>query len=126
MVLSWLTSLPAVPRIGREFDLATWWAESRAAFEREVPRISIVVSVSSEELWRLADVVGSRVVREAQRIGPPDADGRQVLRIVVEWPAEAAGRFVAAAPEIKVLEPARLRDEILAVARTAVETYSRP
>ncbi|NJD29451.1 MAG: WYL domain-containing protein [Chloroflexi bacterium] len=109
-----------------DFDLATWWAESRAAFEREVPRISIVVRVPSEDMWRLADVVGNRVVREAVGIGPPDAHGRQVLRIVVEWPAEAAGRFVAAAPAVEVLEPTRLRDELLAVARAAVESYSRP
>jgi predicted DNA-binding transcriptional regulator YafY len=108
-----------------DFDLATWWAESRAAFEREVPRISIVVSVPGEEMWRLADVVGNRVAREAERLGPPDPTGRQALRITVEWPAEAAGRFVAAAPQVEVLEPAKLRDEILAVARAAIETYSR-
>jgi predicted DNA-binding transcriptional regulator YafY len=109
-----------------DFDLAAWWAESRAAFEREVPRITLVVTVRSDEIWRLADVVGSRVVREAERLGPPDATGRQALRIVVDWPDEAAGKFVAAAPEVEVIEPARLRDEIVAVARAAVETYSRP
>jgi len=109
-----------------DFDLAAWWAESRAAFEREIPRISMVVSVPSEEMWRLADVVGNRVVREAERLGPPDANGRQALRIVVDWPDEAAGKFVAAAPEVEVFEPARLRDDILTVARSAVETYSRP
>lgn len=108
-----------------DFDLATWWADSRAAFEREVPRIALVVRVPSGEMWRLADVVGDRVVREAEPVGPPDAIGRQSLRIVVEWPGEAAGKFVAAAPDVEVLEPARLRADILAVARSALETYSR-
>jgi predicted DNA-binding transcriptional regulator YafY len=108
------------------FDLAGWWAESRAAFEREVPRISIVVRVPRDETWRLADVVGSRVVREAERLGPPDDGARQALRIVVDWPDEAAGKFVAAAPYVEVIEPAELREEILAVARAAAETYARP
>ncbi len=108
------------------FDLATWWADSRAAFEREVPRISLVVRVRSDEMWRMADVVGDRVVREAEPIGPPDAGGRQALRIVVDWPDEAAGKFVAAAPDVEVLEPQALRAEILALAASAIETYSRP
>jgi len=109
-----------------DFDLATWWADSRAAFEREVPRITLVVRVRTDEMWRLADVVGSRVVREAEPVGPPDGNGRQALRIVVDWPDEAAGRFVAAAPGVEVIEPAGLREEILAVASSAVATYSRP
>ena len=44
----------------------------------------------------------------------------------VEWPDEATGRFVAVASDVEVLEPARLRDEMLAVARAAVDRYSRP
>ena len=108
------------------FDLAAFWAESSAAYEREVPRIEVVVRVPADQLWRLAEAVGSRVVREAERIGGPDEDGRQTLRIRVEWPEEAAGRFVAAAPDVEVLEPPRLREELLAAATAAIETYSRP
>jgi predicted DNA-binding transcriptional regulator YafY len=108
------------------FDLAASWAESSAAFEREVPRLDIVVRVSADAMWRLADAVGTRVVREAQRLGSPDPDGRQTLRISVEWPGEATGQFVAAAPDVEVLEPAALRTELLAAARTASEVYSRP
>jgi predicted DNA-binding transcriptional regulator YafY len=108
------------------FDLAAWWAESSAAYEREVPRLEITVRVRTDAMWRLADAVGNRVVRAAQRLGEPDEDGRQVLRISVEWPEEATGRFVAAAPDVEVLEPAALRAELLAAARTASEVYSRP
>jgi len=108
------------------FDLAGWWAESSAAYEREIPRIEVVVRVQAEAIWRLVDAVGNRAVREATRIGAPDADGRQTLRITVDWPDEATGRFVAAAPDVEVLEPARLRDELVAAARAALEVYSRP
>jgi predicted DNA-binding transcriptional regulator YafY len=108
------------------FDLGSWWAESSAAYERDAPRIEITVRVRSEAMWRLADAVGGRAVREAERLGPPDADGRETLRINVEWPGEATGRFVAAAPDLEVLEPARLRDELVAAATAAIETYSRP
>jgi predicted DNA-binding transcriptional regulator YafY len=108
------------------FDLAAWWAESSGAYEREVPKLDVVVRVLADAEWRLADAVGSRVVREGQRVGPPDADGRQVFRITLDWPDEASGRFVAAAPEVEVIEPAQLRDQIRSIAGAAVEAYSRP
>ncbi|HLX34552.1 MAG TPA: YafY family protein [Candidatus Limnocylindrales bacterium] len=108
------------------FDLAAFWSESSTAYEREVPRIDVVVRVHPEGIDRLYDAVGARVVREAERLGPPDEEGRETLRITVEWPAEAVGRFVAAAPDVEVLEPARLRDEMLTAATAAIAAYSRP
>lgn len=108
------------------FDLAGWWAESSEAYEREAPKVEILVRVGPDAIGRLIDAVGTRVVREGKRVGAPDADGRQVLRILVDWPEEAGARFVAAAPEVEVLEPARLRDEITSIAERAIETYSRP
>jgi predicted DNA-binding transcriptional regulator YafY len=108
------------------FDLAAWWAESSAAYEREVPRVDVVVRVRSDARWRLAEAVGGRAVREAERLGPPDEEGRETLLINVEWPDEATGRFVAAAPDVEVLEPPQLRDQMVAAARAAIATYSRP
>jgi predicted DNA-binding transcriptional regulator YafY len=108
------------------FDLAAYWTESSTAFEREAPRVDIVVRVRADAMWRLVDAVGTRVVREAERLGGVDDDGRQTLRVTIEWPGEAAGKFVAAAPDVEVLEPAALRAELLAAARTASEVYSRP
>ena len=49
-----------------------------------------------------------------------------MLRVNIEWPEEAVGRFVAAAPELEVLEPPRLREELVVAARAAIEIYSRP
>ena len=109
-----------------DFDLAAWWAESSAAYEREVPRIDVVARVRAGALDRLAEAVGGRAVREAERLGRPDAEGRQTFRVNVEWPAEASGRFVAVASDVEVLEPARLREELLAVASVAVDRYSLP
>jgi predicted DNA-binding transcriptional regulator YafY len=108
------------------FDLGAWWAESSAAYEREAPRLDAVVRVSRDGMGRLYDAIGTRAVREAERLGPPDDEGRETLRISVEWPDEAVGRFVAAAPDVEVLEPARLRQDMLAAAKAAIEAYSRP
>jgi predicted DNA-binding transcriptional regulator YafY len=108
-----------------DFDLAGWWAESSAAYERDVPRVDVVVRVRDDELWRLEDAIGRRAVQDAERLGPPDDEGRRRLRISVEWPDDGPARFVAAAPEVELLEPARLREEVLAAARSALAAYGR-
>lgn len=108
------------------FNLGAWWAESSAAYEREAPRLEAVVRVSRDGIGRLYDAIGGRAVREAERLGPPDDEGRETFRISVEWPDEALGRFVAAAPEVEILEPVRLRAGMLAAAKAAIEAYSRP
>ena len=100
--------------------------ESSAAYERDAPRIEVLVRVQADSTWRLEQAIGVRAVREAERVGEPDGEGRQTLRLRVEWPDEVSGRFIAAAPGVEVLEPARLRDEMLAAARAAVGAYSRP
>lgn len=108
------------------FDLAAWWAESSAAYEREAPRIEATVRVAADSMWRLVEAVGEQAVREAEELDGPDGDGSRVVRVRVEWPAEASRRFLSAAPELEVLEPAQLRAELGVAATAAAGTYSRP
>jgi predicted DNA-binding transcriptional regulator YafY len=107
-----------------DFDLPAWWAESSAAYERETPRLDVVMRVDREALGPLSDTFGTRAVREAERLGAPDAEGRQRLRLSVEWPEEAASRLLGLVPYVEVLEPAYLRDEIRGLASMAAERYA--
>jgi predicted DNA-binding transcriptional regulator YafY len=109
-----------------DFDLPAWWAESSAAYEREAPRIEVLIRANREAMAPLADTFGGRAVREATRLGEPDTDGWQWLRLSVDWPEEAASRLLALAPLVEVLEPATLRAEILVLASEAVRRYSAP
>jgi predicted DNA-binding transcriptional regulator YafY len=109
-----------------DFDLPTWWAESSAAYERETPRLEVVIRVDRDSLGPLSDVFGARAVRDAERLDDGDAAGRRRLRLSVEWPEEAASRLLGLASTVEVLEPARLRDEIRGLARQAIERYSAP
>jgi predicted DNA-binding transcriptional regulator YafY len=106
------------------FDLPSWWAESSSAYEREAPRIEIEVRLRDDGLAKLADEFGNRAVRDARRLGEPDADGWQRLRLSVDWPAEAAGRMLRLVPDVEVLQPATLRDEIVGLARQALARYA--
>jgi predicted DNA-binding transcriptional regulator YafY len=63
------------------FDLASYWAESSAAYERDVPRVAVDVRVRPDRLEHLRDAVGSRAMSGAEtldgadpeRLAPPDS-----------------------------------------------------
>jgi predicted DNA-binding transcriptional regulator YafY len=108
----------------RDFDLPAFWAESSAAYEREAPRIDVVVRIRTERLPLLADAVGSRVVETAERLDEPDPDGWQRLRLRMDWPEEAPRRLLYAGHNVEVLEPAEIRDRVLELARGIVDRYA--
>jgi predicted DNA-binding transcriptional regulator YafY len=106
-----------------DFDLAAFWAESSAAYEREIPRIEVSLRVAPDRLGVLAGAVGSRAVEEAVRLDEPDADGWLRLRLRLDWPDEVARRLLYAGPDVEVLEPLDIRATIIRLADGAVSRY---
>ncbi|MFL5778648.1 MAG: helix-turn-helix transcriptional regulator [Chloroflexota bacterium] len=109
------------------FDLAAYWAESSAAYEREAPRVEVVVRLHERRLGRLVGAVGERTVDEAEPLDEPRAtEGWRRLRMRLEWPEEAASQILAAGPEVELLEPEALRDSVAQIARRVLEQYEVP
>jgi predicted DNA-binding transcriptional regulator YafY len=106
-----------------DFDLATFWAESSAAYEREVPRIEVIVRVAQECLGVLATAVGSRATEEAVRLDEPDPEGWLPLRLRLDWPDDVARRLLSAAPDVEVLEPLDMRAAVIRLADAALTRY---
>jgi predicted DNA-binding transcriptional regulator YafY len=106
-----------------DFDLASYWAESSAAYEREAPRMDITVRVRPDRLDALAEAVGERRVTAAERLDEPDPEGWQRLRLTMPWPDEAAPLIIAAGPDVEVLEPPELRERIALLASSVAERY---
>ena len=105
------------------FDLAEHWRASIDAYEPSAPQVDLVVRVDPRAIGILADVVGERAVRAAERIGPPDAEGWQRMRLTVDWPAEVPGRMVAMGDRLEVLEPVEIRDAVIATAERVLDRY---
>jgi predicted DNA-binding transcriptional regulator YafY len=105
------------------FDLASYWSESIAEYERSAPSVEVVVRVDPTAIGILADVVGERAVRAAERIGPVEADGWQRLRLTVDWPEEVPGRLVAMGDRLEIVEPAEIRDAVVAIAERVLDRY---
>jgi predicted DNA-binding transcriptional regulator YafY len=105
------------------FELATYWSEASAAFERDVPRAVLTIRIRADRVQRLADAVGERAVADAERLGEPDPDGWLKLRLRLDWPNEVPGHVLSLGRDVEVLEPAETRDRVVALARDIVERY---
>jgi predicted DNA-binding transcriptional regulator YafY len=106
------------------FDLAAHWTESIAAYESAAPRVTVTVRVNPDALGVLADLVGERALRRAERLDGVDADGWYRLRISVDWPDEVPGRLLAVGGGLEILDPPEVRDRALELARGAIERHA--
>ena len=106
------------------FDLASQWAESSAAYERGAPVQVVVVRIRPDRTWRLADVVGERVVHDAERLDVADPAGWLHLRLRLAWPDEVPAQLVGVGPELEVLEPVDVRERVASIARAVADRYA--
>ena len=106
-----------------DFDLAGFWTTSTAAYERDAPTLACTVRIAPDRLGVLEDAVGERTVRTATRVDRPDPEGWLQLRLVVQWPDEAAENLLKLGPSIEVLEPPELRARMTEAARAVLTLY---
>jgi predicted DNA-binding transcriptional regulator YafY len=109
------------------FELATYWAESSAAYEREVPRVAVTVRIHPDRIPMLEDLAGTYAVRTAERLEPPggvDPDGWIHLRLRIDWPHEVPSRLVGVGSDMEVLAPEEVRAKVQALAAGVVARYA--
>lgn len=105
-----------------DFDLARWWAQSEAAFNREILRDRARVRLSPRAQHMLPHVtdhaaaVAALATAEAEP-GDTESNGWVVVDIAVESLAVAAEQFTALGDGVEVLAPASLRAALAAVGR---------
>lgn len=99
--------LDAPARRPEPFDLASWWAESTAEFDRALLRFPCRVRLSPHAWRRLPSVVGE----EAAKVTPAETDeqGWVTVDLMLEAEEVALDQFVALGSGIEVLEPSSLR-----------------
>ena len=105
------------------FDLASYWVESSAAYERDSPRITVVVRVPEDRVEHLVRAVGMAAVEAAERLPEADPDGWLRLRLELPWPDEVHARLLAAGSSVEVLEPIEVREHLIATATRIVARY---
>jgi predicted DNA-binding transcriptional regulator YafY len=108
------------------FDLAAFWTESSSAYERDTPRIEVILRIAGERLPRLHGVVGERPYDTIERLPVTDPDGWIHIRLTLDWPNEVITQILAVGPDCELLEPVELRDRIEAQARRVASHYATP
>ncbi|HKY04042.1 MAG TPA: WYL domain-containing protein, partial [Blastocatellia bacterium] len=102
------------------FDLAAYWEQSTARFKQNLPRYQVKVRASPHAL-RFMPYAGRFAKIEQTR--SPDKEGwvEVLVRFDVE---EVACEYVLSfGPQMEVLEPRRLREKVIAMARSLIEFY---
>ena len=106
------------------FDLAAYWSQMTATYEREVPRIDVMARVRDDRIGTLYDVVGEAAIVSIERSAdgnPPD--GWFDVHLRVDWPEEAPGKLLAMGADLIVVEPDEVRTRMTAMAAAVAELY---
>jgi len=101
----------------RGFDLASYWLESSAAWERDVPRLEVDVRVDPAFLEALDEQIGGEAYQAAETLDGSDPDGWVHLRLRLTYPHDAPGRLLGLGSHLEVLAPPEVRQRVVALAR---------
>lgn len=101
------------------FDLAGYWHEACRRFEQGLHRAVATVRVHENAMARL-DMVGNAIA-EAIRTAHCDASGWRTADIPIENVRHAARLLLCLAPDVVIVAPQALRDEIRDVAAKTAE-----
>ena len=99
------------------FDLASYWLESSAAWERDVPRLAVDVRVDPAYIDQLVDQIGAEAYGAAEPLDGTDPDGWTRLRLRLTYPQDAPGRLLGLGSHLEVLGPDETRQRVVALAR---------
>jgi predicted DNA-binding transcriptional regulator YafY len=106
-----------------DFDLASHWAASSEAYERDAPTVEVTVRLRPGRHGGLEGAIGERAYADAQRLDVADPEGWEVWRFTMPWPDEVPGRMLAVGSSVEVLEPPDIRARVAATAARIVERY---
>jgi predicted DNA-binding transcriptional regulator YafY len=118
-----VTSLGETFERPADFDLAAFWTESSSAYERDTPRITVVLRIAAHRLPRLHGAIADRPFDTLIRLDRPDPDGWLHVQVTLDWPNEVVAQILAVGPDCELLEPAELREQIAAQARRVAAHY---
>ncbi|MDY7225696.1 helix-turn-helix transcriptional regulator [Hyalangium rubrum] len=98
------------------FELATWWAESSAAFDKSLLIYPCRVRLSPEAQRHLPRLLPHEAVhRMLAEAGPPDAEGWRTVELQMESEEVAADQLTGLGAGVVVLDPPALRQRLFTV-----------
>ena len=106
-----------------DFDLAGFWAESSAAYERDQPSVVVDVRVREDQAWRLNQVFGRGTLAAGEPVEEADHPGTIRIRVRLGYPDEVPGLLLAVGHNVDVLGPPEIRDKVVFLANRIADRY---
>jgi predicted DNA-binding transcriptional regulator YafY len=106
------------------FDLAAFWSDNIAAYERDHERLEVTIRVAPSRAANLGDAVGNDALIQADVLPTTDDQGWTHLRLSLLWPGEALGRLLGLGADFELLEPVEMRERLVGLTRGALERHS--
>jgi predicted DNA-binding transcriptional regulator YafY len=106
------------------FDLARYWQEYLQRFDERRHVGHAVIRLSPDAFARLPEVAEPGVVDAARRSAEPDEEGWMRVTIPVEEPDQALAELFRLAPEIEILGPQLLREQMIETLQSLYRLYS--
>jgi predicted DNA-binding transcriptional regulator YafY len=106
-----------------DFDLAAYWAESSAAYERDAPTVTVDVRIAEDRVWRITNVFGRAAVDGADRSVEADRPGQVRLRLTLGYPDDVPGLLLAVGPNLEVIGPPAIRERVIKLADLVSARY---
>lgn len=105
-----------------DFDLAAYWEQAKVEFKAGLPTYYATIRVAPEAVERLA--WGGRYAR-IERIDPPDERGWHSVFMRFQYETDAAEYILSYGTQVEVVEPADLRDKVIALAESVIAFYKQ-
>lgn len=106
-----------------DFDLAAYWAESSAAYERDAPTVTVDVRIAEDRIWRITNVFGRGPVDGAERSIETDRPGQVRLSMTLGYPDDVPGLLLAVGPNLEVIGPPEIRERVIKLADLVSARY---
>ncbi len=104
------------------FDLAAYWQQSTADFKANLPRYPATLRADPAIVATLRRA--DRYAR-VEHVGPPESDGWVTLAMLFEEEHTACEYVLRFGPQVKVVEPAALRERVIQAAERIVALYAQ-
>jgi predicted DNA-binding transcriptional regulator YafY len=108
-----------------EFDLAAFWEDWCADFERTRPSYSVVLRIQPAILPALPRIFGDGISHQIAERGQAEAGGAVVVPLTFESEDAACGQLLGLGPLVEVLSPSPLRERVAQQAAAICALYAR-
>jgi predicted DNA-binding transcriptional regulator YafY len=105
------------------FELAGYWHEYLADFQRRLHTGHAVIRISAPGRERMRGLLSAAAVTAIESDGAAGPDGWIVARVPVESARQALADFLRLGADLEILEPAGLRSEAIGICQAMMALY---